>query len=86
MIPPDLLDLLRCPASGQTLAMADAQVLARLNERISQTAASEAPVRNVAGVPVEQTLGEALLRLDRLMLYPVHDGIPVLLTEEAISL
>lgn len=86
MIPADLLNLLRCPASGQTVAMADAEVLARLNERISQTSASEAPVRNAAGVAVEQTLTEALLRLDRLVLYPVSDGIPVLLAEEAISL
>ena len=86
MIPADFLDLLRCPASGQTVAMADAEVLARLNERIARTSSSETPVRNGAGVAIEQTLTEALLRLDRRVLYPIRDGIPVLLAEEAISL
>ena len=86
MIPADLLDLLRCPQSGQTLALAGADILAPLNERISRSSQAGQGVCNLAGVAVEQPITEALLRRDRLLIYPVRDGIPVLLAEEAISL
>ena len=64
MIPADLLDLLRCPRTGQPLAVADASLLARLNPPPS----------------------EALVGLDRSFVYPVLDGIPLLLAQEAIAL
>ena len=85
MIPADLLELLRCPQSGQALVVAEPAMLARLNERISRRPPGPG-VCNLAGVPVEHTLTEALLRVDRLLLYPIRDGIPVLLADEAISL
>ena len=83
MIPADFLELLRCPQSGQPLALAEASVLEPLNERIAQGSGA---VRNQGGTPVEQLLSEALLRTDRTLVYPVRDGIPLLLTEEGILL
>ena len=64
MIPADLLDLLRCPRTGQPLVVADASILARTNPPLT----------------------EALVCVDRSFAYPVLDGIPVLLAEEAIAL
>ncbi len=86
MIPADLLELLCCPQSGQPLGLAGQDVLAPLNERISRASETGQGVCNLAGVLVGQPLTEALLRLDQLMIYPVRDGIPVLLAEEAIRL
>ncbi len=86
MIPADFLEMLRCPQSGQGLAWAGPEVLTPLNDRISQNPRGPSGVCNLAGAAVEAPLTEALLRLDRRMLYPIRDGIPVLLAEEAISL
>ncbi len=71
MIPDDLLELLRCPMTGQPLRRADAAALERLNARLP------------AGT---KPLTAALLRNDGSAAYPVSDEIPLLLVEEAISL
>ena len=83
MIPDDFLALLRCPQSGQPFVPAGADILAPLNDRIAQ---SHGTVRTVGGVTVDKPLTEALLRTDRLLVYPISDGIPLLLAEEGILL
>ena len=72
MIPADLLELLRCPQTRQTLALAGPETLATVNAR---TAGGE-----------HSTLQAALVRADGAMLYPIRNGIPVLLAEQAITL
>ena len=67
MIAPDLLELLRCPATRQKLVAANAEQLARLN----------------ACAGDREPLSAALVRADGSAAYPVHDGIPVLLVNEA---
>jgi uncharacterized protein YbaR (Trm112 family) len=59
-------------------------MLARVNARIS--AAGAPALANRGGEPVREPLAEGLVRLDRTLLYPVRDGIPILLVEEAIVL
>ena len=80
MIPADLLDMLRCPVTRQSLAPADAAQLARLNAAITAGRLS-----NAAGVPVAGPLDAALVRADGTAAYPVRDGIPVLLVDERVT-
>jgi uncharacterized protein YbaR (Trm112 family) len=61
--------------------MANEQVIARVNRAIAA-----GRVKNRAGRPVEQPVDGGLLRSDNTLFYPIRDGIPVLLPDEAISL
>lgn len=80
MFPADLLDLLRCPTTRQTLTPATTDQLAHLN-----TAIAAGRLLNAAGVPVRESLDAALVRADGTAAYPVRDGIPVLLADEAVT-
>ncbi|MBN2021189.1 MAG: Trm112 family protein [Pirellulales bacterium] len=81
MIDKQLLDLLVCPENQTPLAVADEALLARLNHAIGRGL-----VKNRAGQRVNDTIKEGLVREDRTLLYPVMDGIPVMLVDEAIPL
>ncbi len=81
VIDKELLEILACPQTHQSLSMADDATLARLNAAIA--AGSQ---RNIAGKPVAEKLTEALLRQDRKLAYPIRDGIPVLLADEGLPL
>lgn len=75
----DFLAKLVCPETHVPLREATAQELARWNEAI---AAGQA--RNAAGEAVEEPVEGGLVPEDREILYPVRDGIPILLAEQAI--
>ena len=75
-----LLAALRCPESGQKLGIASADLIQSVNERISAGA-----LRNRAGKSVDTAIPGGLLREDGALLYPVIDGFPVLLIDEAIE-
>lgn len=81
MIHPDLLEVLVCPETQQALHLAEAEVLERLNRAIG-----EGTVENRAGEPVREPVEEGLVREDGAILYPVREGIPVMLIDEAIPL
>ena len=81
-VDPDLLALLRCPQSGQTLSVADAGTLARAQARQAEQNVS---LKGEGKAPVTEDLTAALLRADEKLVYPVRCGIPVLLLEEAIT-
>ena len=84
MISADLLAILRCPENRQPLSVASPEILARINARIS--ADGPQTLTNRGGEPVRELLSEGLVRLDQTLLYPVRQGLPILLVDEAIFL
>jgi uncharacterized protein len=78
---PELLEMLACPETKEPVHLADAALIDRLN-----AAQREGRLKNRAGRPVEQPLQEGFIREDKAYLYPVVDGIPVMLIDEAILL
>jgi uncharacterized protein YbaR (Trm112 family) len=77
----ELLDSLLCPANRTRLAMAESAVVARLNQAIAA-----GRLKNVSGQIVDRSLEAGLVRADGTILYPVRDGIPILLADEGIPL
>ena len=81
MVNPDLLDLLVCPETKQTLMVADADILDRVNQAVEGKS-----LVNQGGYRVKGRIEEGLVREDGKVLYPVKDDIPVMLLDEAIRL
>ena len=81
MTPIDFLQILRCPESQQTLAHADAALLEKLNQRLAA-----GQLKNRAGQTIIEPLTEGLVRQDGNLLFPIYDGIPMLLISAAIPL
>jgi uncharacterized protein YbaR (Trm112 family) len=81
MVNPELLDILVCPETKQTLKMADREVLARVNALVRS-----GTLENQGGDRVRDQIEEGLVREDGKVLYPVKDDIPVMLLDEAIRL
>jgi uncharacterized protein YbaR (Trm112 family) len=77
----DLIEILVCPETKQPVRLARPDELAALNGRIRA-----GTQRNRGGEAVKAELAEALVREDGRVLYPVDDGIPVMLVEESIEL
>jgi uncharacterized protein YbaR (Trm112 family) len=75
-----LLDVVCCPVTKLPLQLLDSDRLARLNAAISG-----GQLRNRSAQPLPETLSEALVSRDGRLVYPVRDGIPVLLEEESID-
>ena len=77
----DLLAILICPESQQSLAEAGTELLARVNELVKKGGFA-----NKGGAEVQEPLEAGLVRSDGRVLYPVRAGIPVLLVEEGLPL
>ena len=78
---PEFLKILVCPKTHKPLREATADELSRVNQAIQ-----EGQAKNDAGETVEQPLESGLVPEEGNVIYPVRDGIPVLLTTEAIQL
>jgi uncharacterized protein YbaR (Trm112 family) len=81
MVDPQLLAILVCPETRTPLRVADATLIARLNRE-----AAKGDVRNRSGQPVGGPIEGGLIREDGKVLFPIIDGIPVMLIDEAIPL
>jgi uncharacterized protein YbaR (Trm112 family) len=76
-----LLGISCCPVTHKGLSLARADLLKKVNGAISA-----GRVANREGETVSDPLREALVTDDGKLLYPVRDGIPVLLEGESIGL
>ena len=74
-----LLAILRCPVTHKGLSLLKKDKLEKLNEAIAT-----GEVVTLEGVALDAPLTEALVTDDGKRLYPVNDGIPVLLESESI--
>ncbi len=77
----ELLEILVCPETRQPVAVAETELIARLNGEVESGS-----LRNRGGEAVSAAIQEGLIREDGKILYPVEDGIPVMLIEESIEL
>ena len=77
----ELLEILVCPETKQPVVLASEEVLRNLAQDIEA-----GKVRNRGGEKVTKLITEGLVREDGKILYPVDDGIPVMLIEESIEL
>ena len=73
--------MLCCPETKQSLTLADAILVERLNQQIAAQ-----KLQNRAGEFVKSKVEGGLVRADGKYVYPVLQGVPILLVEEAIPL
>lgn len=81
MIDQKLLEVLVCPETRQPLRFAPSELIERLNQAVTE---NRLTMRG--GQPVERRIDGGLLRADEKVLYPIIDGIPVMLVDESIAL
>ena len=79
-IDPVLLQILVCPVTKQPVSLLDATRLDTLNQLIARK-----EVSNLNGDSVASPLQEALITRTGTTVYPVEQGIPVMLEGEGID-
>lgn len=81
MLDRELLDILVCPETKAPVHLADEAMLERVNRDVS---AGRLSTRG--GEKVEEPLEGGLVREDGKVLYPIREGIPIMLIDEAVVL
>ncbi|HXH86788.1 MAG TPA: hypothetical protein VNI35_08160 [Nitrospira sp.] len=77
----DLLAILCCPETKLDVSLADEALITKLNDTVSRGV-----LKNKAQKLVTELLDGGLIRVDRKILYPIREDIPVMLIEEGIPL
>ena len=81
MIDAELLKILCCPETHQSISMADSALVEKLNQQIAA-----GKLQNRGGQPLLEKIDGGLVRADRKFVYPIRQEIPVMLIDEAIPL
>ena len=81
MIHPELLEILCCPETRQPVREAPAALVESVNRAIRDGSLNQSAGGEPAGV-----LDGGLVREDGKFLYPVRNGIPIMLIEERIAI
>jgi uncharacterized protein YbaR (Trm112 family) len=79
MIDPDLLKIMCCPETHQTISLAEPSLVEKLNGHITA-----GQLRNRAGKIIQEKIEGGLVRADNKFLYPIRQDIPIMLIDEAI--
>jgi len=77
----ELVEILVCPEDRTPVHRAEQDLIDALNERIR-----EGELKTREGELVLDLLEEGLIREDGVVLYPVREGIPIMLVSESIAL
>ena len=78
---PQLLSILCCPETKQSVTLADASLIQKVN-----AAVGKGQVRNKASQLLVTQIEGGLIRDDLKILYPIRDRIPVMLIDEGIPM
>jgi uncharacterized protein YbaR (Trm112 family) len=81
MIKESLLEVLCCPESRQKVEIASQEIIDEVNQRIESGEA-----KDKEGKTISEIIEVGLIRTDGRILYPIRDGIPIMLINEGIVL
>ena len=76
-----LLSILVCPETKRPVLEAKDEIVQKLNQQIQL-----GQLKARAGHQIKQNFESGLIREDGKVFFPVRDGIPIMLMEEAIDL
>ena len=78
---PNLLNIICCPVTREKLSIATPQQLEFINTEIANS-----KLTKLDGSIAEKPQSKALINAAKTLLYPIEEGIPILLESEAIEI